>query len=320
MRIEVDISAANEPDAYRWLDRILHKIEDGWHVWDTVGDPEPEEMMATAWVRDNGRQGERVREMLIASIRRDAWSSTLHGRRVRVTMRPDGPDELNPEHATRLAEEPLVVLVENRNSDGAFLIRVVKELDKSLHRYWLRSGTPVRLDSVGGKGEMPDEIEHRSAQFPFRARLVAIIDSDRKGPNDNESRTARKLQRKCNKWNVPCWVLAKREAENYLPRILLNDRKEAGLDHARQVEAWDRLNDVQKNFFDMKNGLPTAPCAIENELFDRVSQADRELLTNGFGNGVYSCWTIWNVQAKSELLARGQGDLERGIDLIRGEV
>ena len=29
---------------------------------------------------------------------------------------------------------------------------------------------------------------------------------------------------------------------------------------------------------------------------------------------------VWTVQPKSELIARGEGDLQRGIDLIRGEV
>ena len=113
---------------------------------------------------------------------------------------------------------------------------------------------------------------------------------------------------------------AKRAAENYLPRILLSERQDAGADHGRTLEVWDRLNDDQKNFFDMKDGVPEEPSAIEEELFDGLSPADRELLSNGFGRNVYKCWTVWSVQAKSELRARGQGDLEHGIDLIRGEI
>ena len=132
MRIEIDISAANDPDALQWLDRILHKIEDGWHVWDTDSESNPDAFEDTTWTRDGGRQGDQVREMLIASIQRGAWTLAPHGRRVRVTTCPNGADELKPEDATRLAEEPLVILVENRVSDGAFVERVVKELDNSL--------------------------------------------------------------------------------------------------------------------------------------------------------------------------------------------
>ena len=54
---------------------------------------------------------------------------------------------------------------------------------------------------------------------PYRQRLVAIIDSDRKGPNDTDSAAAPALRRQCERLGVSCWVLAKREAENYLPRI-----------------------------------------------------------------------------------------------------
>ena len=34
MRIAIDGSAANDPDAHRCLDSILDRIDDGWHVWD----------------------------------------------------------------------------------------------------------------------------------------------------------------------------------------------------------------------------------------------------------------------------------------------
>ena len=214
-----------------------------------------------------------------------------------------------------------MILVENRDSDGAFVKRVVTELYKSLHGIWRRPGDPVRFDSLGGAGQMPDEVERRTRGKPYRPRLVAIIDSDRKGPNDTDSAAARALRRQCETLGVSCWVLAKREAENYLPRILLGERQDAGADHDQLVEAWDRLNDDQKNFFDMKNGLSEAPSAIEQALFDGLSSDDQTILSRGFGPNVYTCWTLWSmVRAKTELLARGQGDLEHGIDLIRGEV
>ena len=79
------------------------------------------------------------------------------------------------------------------------------------------------------------------------------------------------------------WVHAKREAENYLPRVLLAERQDAGEDHVRRVEAWERLTEDQKNFFDMKHGIPRNPSAVEEELFDGLSRADREMLSRGFG-------------------------------------
>ncbi len=320
MRIVIDVSAANDPDAHQWLDRILHRIEDGWHVWDLTDTPDAEAIEATTWASDPGRQGNRLRALLVAATQRSAWSLAPHTRRVRVTAHPAAADDLLPERASRLAAEPLVILVENRDSDGAFVRRMVTELDKSLHGVWRRDGEPIRFDSVGGAGQMPQEVARR-ALAPCRPRLVAVIDSDRKGPGDAESEDARRLRATCDRHGLPCWVLAKREAENYLPRVLLEERPDTGADYARRVDAWDRLNEDQKDFFDMKHGLPETPSGIEQNLFGGLPEADREILATGFGLNVHECWNVWHVRGVGdELLARGQDDLEHGIALIRREL
>ena len=321
MRIVIDISAANDPDAHPWLDRILHRIEDGWHVWDLTDKPDAEAIEATPWASDLGRQGNRLRELLVAATQRSAWTLEPHRRRLRVTALPAAPDELAPKQASRLADEPLVILVENRDSDGAFVARIVTELDKSLHGVWRREGEPIGFDSVGGKGQMPQAVEKRAGAVPYRPRLVAVIDSDRKGPGDSESKDARRLRETCDKRGLPCWVLAKREAENYLPRVLLGARPNVGAEHQRRFEAWDRLSDDQKDFFDMKHGLPGAPSQIERDLFDELPDSDLEILAEGFGPNVHECWTLWHVRnVRSELRTRGRGDLEHGIELIRQEL
>ena len=291
-------------------------------VHDTTNQPEPNELeeFTSCLIRDRGAKGEWVRELLVASIQRGAWSSEPHGRRLQVVTFPKGAEELAPENAGRLAEEPTVILVENRNSDGVFVERVVAALDRALNALWQRPGRPIRIDSLGGAGEMAAEIERRTRDLPYRPRLVAIGDSDRKGPNDDESGAARRLRRTCGTLGVGCWILAKREADNYLPRVLLVERPNAGIDHTRLVEAWDGLNDDQKDFFDMKNGLPEMLSETEQALFEGLSAAARNILSRGFGSNLHACWSIWNVQAGSELRRRGRGDLEDGIKLIQKEV
>ncbi|MCY4509975.1 MAG: hypothetical protein OXG35_23885 [Acidobacteria bacterium] len=321
MRIVIDISAANDPDAHRWLDRILHRIEDGWHVWDLTDTPDAETIEATPWASDLGRQGNRLRELLVAATQRSAWTLAPHTRRLRVTALPAAPDELAPEQASRLADEPLVILVENRDSDGAFVARIVTELDKSLHGVWRREGKPIRFDSVGGVGQMRDEVERQASARPYRPRLVAVVDSDRKGPADSESEEARRLRKTCEDHGLSCWVLAKRDAENYLPRVLLGARSDVGAEHQGRLEAWDRLSDDQKDFFDMRHGLPTVLSQVEQNLFDDVPDADREILAQGFGPNVHECWNVWSVrEVRNELQTRGRGDLEHGIELIRREL
>ena len=323
MRIAIDVSAANDPDSHRWLDRILHRIEDGWHVWDLSDARDADAIGTTTWINDPGRQGDRLRDLLVAATRRSAWALGPHTRRLRVTAQPDplAADELAPEQASYLADERLVILVENRDSDGSFVERVVAELDRSLHGVWRRKGEPIQFDSVGGVGQMPQEVERRAGGVPYRPRLVAVVDSDRRGPGSTASQPARRLRQTCEDHGLPCWILAKREAENYLPRVLLDARPDAGPEHGRSVDAWDRLGDEQKDFFDMKHGLPAAPSQVERDLFEELADPDQETLAKGFGPNVYQCWDLWQVRdVRAELVARGQGDLERGIELIRREL
>lgn len=311
MRIQIDVGAANDPDSHQWLERMLYLFEDEWHVWDTTGQWNPKALLATTWISGNTR----AKEMFVASTNRDL-SSGPHERSVRVTTTPEAADELTPEEAVRLAEEPLWILVENRFSDGPFVERVVKELDQSLYNLWNRDGEPIRIDSLGGKGQMAQLVAHRLQKSRYRPRLVAIIDSDQTAPGGPASREALRLQDTCNRYNLPCWVLAKREAENYLPLILLSAQPHARADHHQRVAAWERLTDDQKNFFDMKQGLRTA----SSGLFNGLSAHDRAILNNGFGSNLEECWKLCNGSAKQELIIRGQGDLEHGIELIRREV
>ena len=315
MRIQIDVGAANDPDSHQWLERMLYLFEDEWHVWDTTGQWNPKALLATTWISGNTR----AKEMFVESTNRDL-SSGPHERSVRVTTNPEAADELTPEEAVRLAEEPLWILVENRFSDGVFVKRVVKELDQSLHKLWQLSTRPIRIDSVGGKGQMPQEVTRRLRGKPYRPRLVAIIDSDRTAPGSAASREALRLQDTCNQYNLPCWVLAKREAENYLPLILLSAQPSARAYHQQRVAAWERLTDDQKNFFDMKQGFRTASSGDDPRLFDGLSADDRAILNSGFGSNLDKCWKLWNLPAKKELINRGQGDLEHGISLIRREV
>ena len=319
MRIAIDASAANDADCHQWLDRILAKIEDRWHVWDLTDDQEVEAIRTSTWCLDPGRQGVRVNDMLVAATKLGAWTLEPHERRLRVTSHPNAHDELAAETACRLAETPLEILVENRDSDGPFLRRIIEELDPDLDVLRKNPTEPIRFDSVGGRGQMAQEVRNRTGG-PLPLRLVAVIDSDRKGSNDQESREARGLRCACKQGGLSCWVLAKREAENYLTRGLLAALPNTSADHRQRVAAWDRLSEDQKDFFDMKKGWSKNPSTSEQDLFGGLPDCNRAVLENGFGSNVHECWNVQAVAAAGELRARGQGDLEHGIELIRSEV
>ena len=320
MRITIDPRTANRPEAHKWLDRILHRVEDGWHVWEVKDARSIAALKVTSWVSARGQQGLGIRDLLDKAIVGTAWRSPLHGRSLRVTQNPAQDGDLAPEEALRFIDEPVIILVENRYSDGSFVRRIVAETDSSLNRLWHRPGEPIRIDSVGGAGQMSTEVLRRVRGAPCRPRIVAITDSGRRHPEDTESSDAKRLQTECSKYGVPCWVLAKREAENYLPGILLDEHPGAGGRHALLVDTWNRLSDDQKDFIDMKHGLRTDRPESSRGLFGNLSLTERRIFDEGFGPMVYKCWSIWTVQAARQILERGQDDLKYGTLTIRREV
>lgn len=318
MIIEIDEEVANDQETHRFLDRILAKVEDGWHLWRVLG---TEEFANTTWVTNRGTRGDEIVELFEASVERTMWQGKagLHRRRVRVTASPSSDDEAAAEEACRILEEPYVILVENRFGDGDFIKRVIQELDKALFSLFGKPGEPLRVDSVGGKGQMKRVVKERSkpGETP---RLAVVVDSDRRGPGESPSEDARRLARRCRKSGVPCWVLAKREAENYLPHALLELRPNCGEDHFRRVRAWDALSDDQKDYYDMKDGLSAMPSEAERELFESLSIEEERVLRQGFGDGIGACWSQHRGAVRRDLERRGRGDLEAGIELIKGGV
>ena len=168
MRIEIDICTAMNPKSHRCLDRILRKINDGWHVWDTSKLTDPlGEFGSTQWLRDPGRAGDDVRELLTKSVERSAWEGFKpHGRYVRVTESPSSTDELRPEDAASLAEEQLCILVENRFNDRKFVECIVYALDKPLSSLLQKcTKPPIKFDSSGGHTEMKKVVQCKTRGF-----------------------------------------------------------------------------------------------------------------------------------------------------------
>lgn len=77
---------------------------------------------------------------------------------------------------------------------------------------------------------------------------------------------------------------------------------------------------IEIDFYDMKKGLPKDRDDKMSPLFREMSDADYKTLTKGFENNVDTCWKCTEPNVKSELINRSQGDLERGIAMIRKEV
>lgn len=167
---------------------------------------------------------------------------------------------------------------------------------------------------------MLKEVRARAENVVPRPRLVVVVDSDRTSSDHPGCEESQALAAGCQALRVPCWMLEKREAENYLPGKLLEKAPDRGPEHSRRLQAWQRLEEEQKDYFDMKNGLGPVGEADDLELFRELGTADRETLALGFGPTIHACWQLWDVPAAQEIVIRGAGDLHRGLALIWTEV
>ena len=165
---------------------------------------------------------------------------------------------------------------------------------------------------------MAKEVARQGAKSPL-PRYVVVVDSDRRSPNDRPSATALEIERKCRQHGFPCWLLAKREAENYLPRELLSSRQDVGQEYHIRVDAWDGLTGDQKDYYDMKEGFPAEPTGNEMRLYRGLSDSDRKSLAKGFGDKVGQCWSNWEIRGDvaSAIRKRGRGDVEQGLEKLR---
>ncbi|MCY4170279.1 MAG: hypothetical protein OXE59_10440 [Bacteroidetes bacterium] len=320
MRIIIEPSVADDSNAHQWLDRILHRVSDGWHVWDINDHVDFSAFENTTWIQERGTKGLEILEDFIKSSERDVWDTWHHKKKIIVTSSPKNENEFIPEDAAKMVNEPLIIIVENQINDGKFIRRIFKELAPYISE--LLSIGAVRIDSIGGIGQMRHLIQDLLSNNSSGYRLIAIADSDKKSASDPESNSAQGLRKFCEAENISCWILAKRAAENYLPSILIKQFKPNDQRHLTKIEVWEKLSDEQKDFYDMKNGLPHNRDDTIYPLFQDISDADYCILEEGFHRTkLHRCWELLdNVGIDEELRNRSCGDLDNGISMIRNEI
>lgn len=312
MRVVIELSVAADSQAHRYLSSILNLVEQGWHLWEIHDE---EGLLGSEWLRDPGSTGLHAGELFKKSIIRSAYPTKLHRQLVRVTARPEGELEFTPGTAARFLGQPLEILLENRHSDGDFLDAAVETLGhEELQEHWRREPAPIRKDSLGGTDQMGSYVRSRAQEFP-PPRLLVVRDGGGGGPA-LKAAEAVSLEALCRTAGVPCWLLAKYEIENYLPESLLTDSVGESQQRLRRVEAWKRLTDVQKDFYDVKNGLREVRSGDpRSALFQGLSTEDAEELATGFGSKVAGLWRRRPIDA-NDLRKRAGSELDDLLEFL----
>jgi hypothetical protein len=284
MRFIVLDSALNGNDEVLVLiDRLVDRLADEVHSLDV---PAADLLQESSWYRSARQTRRKVLTTALAQPPRKQDRRGPHLKTVQVE------DSDSARIADKLAHTPLVILVEDRESDGVLLEILIEELAwPALRELWVRGQktSPRALDLVtaGGVDNIPQRLQRAVSDADTEGRplrLLLLYDSDARWPGDEElkRKTLTKIESLCEGNSVPRHVWRKRSAENYIPDeifIELRDRCRTKNERER-FEVFLNLSCAQRDHFPIKKGLTPEERekAVEACLYDALDASEKQRL------------------------------------------
>jgi hypothetical protein len=281
VRVAIADNVFSASGAFVALDRILDHFLSGRHRWEI---DDVDGIQNSPWLAGSDRVSRRNTEILEKCFVAAATASAgrMHVQALAVDMTIAAPNRLSPEDALAYLSSPAIVVVENAESDGAFLDALIYAYDRVELWHALESRW-VELDHAGGFGEIEKRLERYLARTQGPPRVLVLADSDRLYP-EHESPTFQKIDEVCTKLNVPHVVLDKRAIENYIPvgALQRHNRRDC-------YQAFLKLDMAQRAHYSMKKGFsrddsgrPVIP-ADQATIFRHTPARVLDDLCGGFG-------------------------------------
>jgi hypothetical protein len=191
----------------------------------------------------------------------------------------------NLEEAKRYFNQPLIIILENRLNDSYFLNAIIsnfknksKTIKRHLENGWLDYGNGGGLDNITNEVKaMMNSFNNLPKENHKYLRCFVLIDSDKKFPNEAPSQNRVNLFKFLDDFAIPYHELNKREMENYLPDEVIETIE----NNNDFIQAYLRLNDLQKDHFDLENGFTenlNSSSKELQELYCDVSEDDYKVL------------------------------------------
>ncbi|MBT9588389.1 hypothetical protein IV102_33935 [bacterium] len=208
-----------------------------------------------------------------------------HFLRVQVDGPGARPPAISLQESLQRATAPLEVILENIESDLAFLEAVVPpdyrdQMEEMRSKRW--------IDFVhGGGSNLPAVLRHRLENSRASQRHFVFFDSDALTPNQ-PSKKANDLVDQCLAEQPPVahHFLQRREIENYLPLPALQNwaLQRNKRERRKKLESFKALSPNQKHHFDLKRGFRGKN---DSALFADLESRHRDPLAMGFGDKIW---------------------------------
>lgn len=161
------------------------------------------------------------------------------------------------DEAINFLNQPVSIILENSLNDSYFFTSTVKHFDTSSEIERHLKNNWIQFDNAGGATNIRNFIDGKLnsyATWPKKnknryLRCFVIFDSDKIGPTKDLKPDKLACQEYLIKNEIVHHILEKREMENYLPDEVISSIADPYL---RQ---YLKLSDIQKDHFDIQNGL-----------------------------------------------------------------
>jgi hypothetical protein len=189
--------------------------------------------------------------------------------------------------ACNLISKNFELWLENERNDGSFIRCIISQETRDLFDSMTDCGQ-LRLNGLGGIGEMKVVLRGNPQLFGFRNKIFLICDSDAASPNQRDD-NAEEIVNICQQHKIHHHCLERRSIENYVPinylAQMMSPQDLLNSNLGKMYQAFIDLNTSQQNFFHMKTGFNNTSCS-GSSIYDSLGPEVRSLLQNGFGSSL----------------------------------
>ncbi len=279
-----------------WIDLIMGLLRIGEHQWYIQFDGNIRESL---WYKRGRKNEDRDFCEFLRKSEQNSFNSSPQSV-INVSLVCDGSVSKKPMEAFYFLREPLYVILENAESDGAFVEMVIQKTQKK-HSALLVAlqDNRLRFSQAGGKNEVLKIVTRHLSQGP--RRLFVLIDGDGYYPRRISSES-QKISDQCLELGVPCLVTRKREIENYIPERALKSFCLRNNNLEDLFAVFLELKPEQKDYYDMKNGFKSGEVLRDHDehedLFNDLSDEAVDVLVRGFGRKVWQAFQESSIKSK----------------------
>lgn len=320
MYIEIAVEVFDNPDDWNDLMRIIGMVQDDrhqWYVGSNVG-----AILQSSFFKRDGHLERQTKELLKKSLTHLGKHKDERKKIVICSQpQPSAINHFKPRRAIEFLSEPLVLVVEDHESDGGFVEILCQRFNKKKLSEAIKQRF-LKIEHGGGRPGVLKAIKRHVERMnnTVAYRLVAMVDGDKLAPSDQES-APYDLKELCGQHQIDLWVSSKREIENYIPQASIiswyNSASQQRQHLVREcLEVFEELKDEQKDYYDMKCGLPSEPKQnkpnhfAHQSLFKNLSNSEKRKLSSGFGRDVWKA--VKHPASARAFRQRSNADLRKG--------